>query len=426
MKKAYIFSSVALLAVAAMAIPGCDEAAKQCGFECAAEGVAEGNASITGEANIDAFFLAVTEFQSQVDMSVEAMAAPMARLKAGFGLDASASGAQLVAAIKAKYQLEGDITLAYTAPKCEVSAKATVEATAKCDASVDPGSVKAECSGSCEAEVKVEGGQVSCEGEAQLKCSAPSASVQCSGSCQGECKLEAAAACEGTCKGTCDGTCEASTEEGGGQCNGKCNGNCQGTCELKAGGSCSGSCSGECVVEAQGGGCEGGAQVKCQATPPSADAKVQCEGKCSGEITPPKASAECEASAKANAELKAECTPPTVDLSYSFAAGASADLRAEFEGTFLASLKGELAAELSAIKKAELVLKAGANVGAQAQGVLDSFKAQLDGDVNAKALFFIGCAIDEMAAVPGIMAAGAEKLGGQVQASGEFVAAFGG
>jgi hypothetical protein len=429
MKKGLIFASATAFAfIAASIVSGCDEAtkaagdvAKQCGLECPEKGVAEGNATISGVASIDSFFGAVVDYNSTVDVVVDSLATPLANIKAQLKLDANATPAQVIAKMKADFGITGDIKIVAAPPSCEVSAKATVEATAKCDASVEPGSVKAECSGRCEADVKVSGGQVSCEGSAKLNCTAPSVNVACSGSCKGECKLDASLSCEGTCKGSCDGTCEVKNTDG--TCNGKCDGKCGGTCELSAGGKCSGTCSGECAVEAQGGSCSGDAKVECFAEPPSGSAKVTCEGKCEGEITPPKASVECEASAKASAELRAECTPPSVEVTAELAANASVETQAKFDA-FMGTFKTEMGALLAGLKRADIALRAGANVVARVPDVTASFKAQVDGDIDLKTSIGLGCAIEQLDFVVDSMKDSTSKLSAQAKASGEFVAAF--
>ena len=141
--------------------------------------------------------------------------------------------------------------------------------------------------------------------------------------------------------------------------------------------------------------CEAGATVKCEA---SAMGSVECNGKCEGEVTPPSASAECEASAKAQAQANVECTPPQLALEYEFDASLSASARADaslrfeaFATGFIESY-GRIVAEL---KRADIVLKAGADVTAAAEGALDAaFEAAADGSLKAK--IGVGCAIVEL------------------------------
>ena len=428
MKKGLIFASAAVISlVAASMFSGCDAAkeaagdvAKQCGLECPATGVADGNATISGVASIDSFFGTVVDYNATATLVTDGLAKPLANIQA-MVLAKSTSATDIKAAMTAQFGLTGDIKIVAAPPKCEISAKATVEATAKCDATVDPGSVKASCTGSCEADVQVSGGEAKCDASAELKCTTPSVNVACTGGCKGECKMDATAKCEGTCKGDCDGTCEVKGADG--KCNGTCTGKCGGTCELSASASCSGTCDGECTATAEPGGCSADAKVSCVVKPPSGSAKVDCSGKCEGEVTPPSASVQCEASAKASAEMKAECTPPSVEVTAAFAASATADQKLEFEA-FLVNFKTEIGALIAGLKRADLVLKAGVNVVGSVDDVTAAFQAQVDGDLDLKTSIGLGCAVKELAKVAGSMETSTTALTGQVKASGEFVAAF--
>ncbi len=99
-------------------------------------------------------------------------------------------------------------------------------------------------------------------GKAEIKCDGGKLQGECSGKCQGSREASASAVCTGECNGTCDS-------------------------EIK--GACSGKCAGKCSVELK-------------------------EPKCSGDIEPPKMSAECKAKCDAHVEAKAECTPQHVAL----------------------------------------------------------------------------------------------------------------
>ena len=430
MNKLTIFTAIAILSGAAtMAMTGCEAAkdaakagADQCGFTCNGDALAEGQVSISGVANIDAFFNQVANFNATATVVADGLTAPMARIKAQLGLPATATGAEVAAKMKADFQLDGDVKIVYAPPSCEISAKATVDATAKCDASVDPGSVKASCEGRCEADVQVSGGKVECSGEAKLHCTAPSVNVACTGSCKGSCELTAAAACSGTCKGTCDGTCEV--KDAAGKCAGTCDGKCQGTCELSAGGSCSGTCSGDCAVESTTGSCTGGAKVECFAEPPTGSASVTCEGKCEGSIEPPKASVECEASAKAEAEMRAECTPPSIDVTANLSASANAEVTARYDA-FLEVFKTEMGVLVANLRRGDVVLKAGASVVASVPDVAAAFKAALpEASGNLKLAAGLGCAGTLIVKVPDAMAKSTDTLSKSVTGAGTFVAAF--
>jgi hypothetical protein len=414
-------------------IPGCGEdsplgdLAKECGLACPAdgEGIVAGNFSISGVASIDAFFGAVVNFNAKANLVADNISSEVAKIKARLGLEADATAAEVKAKIVADFQLDADAELVvkYQEPKCEVSVKATVEATARCDVNVEPGSATVQCSGSCEVEASA---MAECSGDATLKCSgtATGPNLECMGDCSGTCELTAAATCEGTCKGTCMGTCSAGTGQNN-ECNGECDGMCQGTCEMTAKGTCSGQCKGTCeyTPPMATGMCEGGATVKCEA---SASGSVECNGKCEGEVTPPSASAECEASAKAEAQANVECTPPQVTLEYTLDASLTGQARLDAQAKFEAFLTGfvdsygKIVAEL---KRADIVLEAGAQVATAADGALDgAFEAAADGSLKAK--IGVGCAVAELDDVGAVVDDATENLNGSVSGAVALTGAF--
>jgi hypothetical protein len=413
-----------------VAIPGCGEdgalgdIAKECGLVCPAEGegIVAGNAAISGNAKIDGFFAAVVNFDAKAKMVAGNIEAELAKIKARLGLEADATAEEVKAAMIARFELDAsaDIAVKFQEPRCDVSAEATIEATARCDATVNPGSATVECHGSCEVEASAE---ASCSGMATAKCvgQANGPMLECTGECSGTCELTAAATCEGTCKGDCSGTCSA--ENADGSCNGTCDGMCQGTCEMTAKGTCSGQCKGECEYTPPSADvmCEAGATVRCEA---EANASVECNGKCEGEVTPPSASAECEASAKAEAEVNVECTPPQLTLEYQFAANASAEAQLEFEAflTGFVESYGKIVAEL---KRADVVLTAGANIASSATGAVQaSVEATLEGDVSIKEGFLLKCAVDELPHVATLVTEASGRLEGSISAAGELTAEF--
>jgi len=448
MKKLTIFTASTILAAATMsAMTGCEAAknatgldaealAKQCGLECNATAIADGQGSISGVANVDAFFTQVVNFNATANLVAEGITAPLVRIKAQLGLEAEATPAQVAAAITAKYKLAGDIKIDYAPPSCQVSASASVEAAARCEGEVKPAKVEVECSGRCEAEVTVTGGQASCSGSATMNCTAPSVAATCTGSCKGECKLEAGATCTGSCTGTCggkcDGTCDGkATETAGGidcagSCEGKCSAGCTGKCDVSAGGTCQGKCEGSCSMAATGGSCTGDAKVECFVEPPSGSATVKCDAKCSGSVEPPSAKVECQASAKAEAQMKAECTPPAVKVKYAFAAAADATVQAQFED-FRANFTAELGAVLAGLQRSKLVLDAGVGIAASVPTLLDTFaeaSANASADLDVKAFAGLGCAVKLLPTVAKPMQDATTNLTAKVKASGEFVAAL--
>ncbi len=395
--------------------------AKECGLVCSEKGIVEGNASISGIPNIDAFFGSVVNFNAKANLVSGNINAELAKIKASLELEADAKPADIKAAMVAKFSLDAKagVAIKFQPAKCAVSASATIEATAKCDVTVDPGKAMVECKGSCEADASV---TATCDASAEVKCTGTAPSLACEGECKGGCELEVAATCEGSCKGTCSGTC--SVKDAAGACAGACDGMCEGTCEASAGATCSGKCKGECTYTPPSGKCEAGASVKCEA---KASASVMCSGKCEGEITPPMASAECQASAKADASINVECTPPSLDIAYQFdaklTAAAQLEAQANFEA-FLVSFKGSFSAIAAQIGQADVVLAAGAEVGAKAGATLTDAVGKIDATASLKVGVGVGCALEQLPLVVGAMEGSTSKLTASVAAAGELTAAF--
>jgi hypothetical protein len=435
-----LIASGGLLAGCGEDLPGTDLLPDNpiCEFEC--KGLAEASGGISGVQEVDAFFSAVGTLQVQAASLEADIRLELVNIAVALGVQGAAgmSISELNAAIKGQIdgglggKIEGGLTLQYSPPKCEVSASASVQAAAKCDASVMGGEAKVECKGSCEAEASA---MVSCSGEAQLKCTGTAPSFECSGVCKGSCELEAGATCEGTCKGTCevateaecDGEFEASTgggAGGGGTCKlnagASCTGECKGSCELTAGGTCTGECKGECEYMAPEGGCTGGATAKCEAM---GEAKVECSGKCDGEVTPPMVEANCEATAKAEASFAAECSPPKVDLKFALSAEFKAQLegdvsaQAAFEGQIQAVGKafGNLVAKGA---KIEALLTSCADLGASGSAAVQgALSAAGEADLSLGAKLDLACGVAAFGSVPAAITAAT----GSLSASGKAV-----
>ena len=395
-------------------IPGnplVEKLAMECGIDvkCEAGGVLEGNASISGIASVDAFFQSVINFQSRADMVASGIDAELAAIGGAFGVKGD-----VAAGLKAKFDanLEGGIKLEAEPAKCAVDANVSVEAAARCEGEVMPGKVEVACEGSCEVDASA---SVMCEGDASLKCTTTAPSVACTGECKGSCQLSgtAAADCSGTCNGTCMGTCSAMNAMG--QCAGSCDGMCMGSCnvELEAKAECEGKCTGECTVTKPSGGCEGGIRAECEA---KAMGTVMCEGRCDGAVEPPSVKAECTASAKAEASMQVECSPPRIALHYELKAGLSATAQAEFEAG-LRSLEARLPALLASMRKAEFVVNAGADLGASAttaiKGATDAFK----GDANFRLQFGALCALKEAGTVTKVITDSGAQLTASAKAA---------
>ncbi|HEX2733282.1 MAG TPA: hypothetical protein VHM70_16840 [Polyangiaceae bacterium] len=435
MKK--LLTGIALIATGVSA--GCSDATKAlddagvdnplagiCKFEC--KGLAEAHGKISGITEVDAFFSAVAELQIQAASLQGEVQLELANIAGALGVEGAAAMSidELNAAIKGKIDggldgaIMGGISLEFVPPKCQVNASASIEASAKCDASVKGPSAKVECSGSCEASASA---MASCSADATLKCEGTPPSFKCEGTCSGTCDLKAGGMCEGACNGTCNVTAEgdcdgeftASTEagaaDGSGTCKlnagATCKGSCQGSCDLEAGGSCSGECKGSCEYTPPDGKCDASATAKCEA---KADAKVECSGKCEGEATPPMVKAECKATAKADASFHAECQPPKVGVKY--------ELTDEFKTKFKGDLSAQAAfdAKLQAVGKAfgslqaknakiEAVVKASADLATSGQAAIEAALKAVDKDkLSIGAALDLTCGLGAIGEVPAALA----------------------
>ena len=378
------------------------EVAKACGLGCPGDevggvkirGLDEGNASISGVARVDTFFESVLNYRNAVSNVNAGIEAELAAIRADFGMAADADvAAELESRIASNVQ--GAVRVQYQPARCQVDAKSTIEAAARCDASVEPGSAMVECKGNCELDAEA---SAQCDADATLACELSGWAVQCEGMCQGTCRtqLMAAAACDGTCMGTCTGSCSAYADAEATQCAGQCDGQCTGSCEtqLMAGASCQGMCSGTCTVQNPEAGCQARARAQCQA---KADAAVMCRGRCRGDFEPPKVKAECAASAKCEASLHVDCTPPQLALAYTLKDGVDADAQARFSAALDNLYKVRLPALLQAAAKADYIARAGEGlVVAARDAVKGSIDAALDGDLSVRASFGLTCAVKEL------------------------------
>lgn len=211
-----------------------------------------------------------------------------------------------MADLRGKMGAQAKLALAFEPPRCAATFDAMADCMAQCETEFDPG-------------------------KAELTCEGGTLEGRCEAQCSGSCHLEAAAKCEGTCKGSCSaqfsGTC-------GGACNGTCDGqamkggHCAGTCEGSCSAAASGSCGGQCE-----GTCELAAAAQCQGTCSGSCSVEMKEPRCTGEIKPPKASAECQAQCDAHVQAEVQCTPGRValDVQGSVDTAAAAKYRAAIE-----------------------------------------------------------------------------------------------
>jgi hypothetical protein len=380
-----------------------------CGFTCPGDtvddvkigGVAEGNASISGISEVDAFFSATIAFQTAANGVSDGIQAQLDLIKADFGITGD-----LAAGLKTAFDanLEAGVKFEYQPARCAIDAQATLEASAKCDAKVSGGKAVVDCKGSCEAEVTA---MAKCDASAELYCTVTAPEIKCEGECQGSCtaELKAAAKCDGTCHGKCDGTCSAFSDKEGTMCAGSCSGMCMGSCEaqLAASAKCEGTCRGECTAKPASAGCEGAVHAECRA---KADATFKCEGQCTGDFEPPEVSAECKASAKAQASVNVECTPPRLDVRYAFKASADA----KFKAALTALLDVRLPALLQASGKAKVVARAGEGLGVAATGAVKGAADTLRAEAKLKVYYSLKCALDELPKAKTLIQTSSDKL----------------
>jgi hypothetical protein len=271
------------LAFAALAFPGltaagcgsinptCDETigARLEAFSNAADALVAASTKLKGSVGASCVAIATDLGQKDVpDLSNTDDPDFDAKLQAACTLANQGIDAELKAGAKLSIEVIGG--------QCTIAANAQFDCEANCSVTgtCDPGSIEVRCSpgelsGSCEAQ---------CTGE----CTVTAGSVECEGGCSG------------TCQGDCSGECAVKDGNGkcAGKCTGTCSGQCTGTCKaVPPAATCSGSCKGGCSVDYKAPVCEG------KITPPMCDLDADCQAGCS-----------------AQAQLEAECTPPTIKV----------------------------------------------------------------------------------------------------------------
>ncbi|TPV93692.1 MAG: hypothetical protein B7733_19230 [Myxococcales bacterium FL481] len=425
-------------------IPGADELIDSCGLRCSAEGIVDGNASISGVASVDAFFSAVISVR---DASMNASASIRAELNgiaASLGIEGAAamSVEDLTAEIQAQLtsklsaHVAGSLTIQHEPPQCEANLELSAQAAADCDADYEPGTAQVSCEGSCEVTAEV---AAMCQADGTLTCHGQAPAFKCEGTCTGSCQLSAALECSGSCNGSCSGTCtacaggdcEEETEDGAtvvANCAGACDGMCKGECRLEAGGECNGDCEGECVYTPGEAGCEASATAKCDV---SGMANVECQGGCEGEVKPPEVRVECEATVEAKAKADLQCTPPAVSVDFQFAANLEAAEKAAFKA-WLEGFKARFSALLAMQAKLEGPdgnggLKAAiGDLQASATGAVgDAVQAYAAGDVTLKTTIGLGCAATQLGEVAAALGGAGTELAANVQAVLDISAAVG-
>ena len=420
-----VLASFGVLAGASMsALQGCDPddsgGIPGCDLSCPDEGILEGNASITGIAQVDAFFGAVVDVSAAANGISGTLRGELDAIALSVDLQPGATGAEIAAGIQGKLDaaIEGSLKISYAEPKCEASVDVAVSAAAECDASVDPGSASVSCEGSCE----VEGGvMASCDANAELTCTGTAPEFACEGTCEGSCELSGGLTCDGTCRGTCSAGC--SVVDAQGNCAGECTGTCDGTCELSAGGQCDGMCTGSCTYKPGAAGCQADASAKCEAM---AGGSVECDARCEGEVTPPSVSAECEATVDAKANASIECTPPSLEVTWQWKAGLENDLMAQAEfKSWVQGFKTHVGVMLAAKTKADIMIE---SLGVLGTSGVEALKAATDivGSTDIVGTFKLGtCGLPQLDAVLSVTTEASAGLEAQASASLEVFGAVG-
>lgn len=380
-----LLGASAIAALVAFSTGGCsseDSLTGECSADVTASAEALGTASdalvsVAGKLRADVYLACAT-----IADDLGAMDAPDPNKADPSDDDVKTACNSASAVLDARVSAAGSVSIAIEGGRCEVNASAQFSCEANCsvegecdpgtlEARCDPGELSVQCEGECSA-------GASCQGSATV-------AANCEGSCEGSCT----GTCEGVCNGTCNGTCE--TMDGDGNCAGTCMGECQGTCSAK----CTGTCSGECTLAAD-------ANIEC-------GAEARCKGGCSGTATAPSCEAtleppsceldaECQAGCEGQANLQAECTPPTVKV----IASGDAELVATLEANLpllinAAEVQGKLALEAATAVgdaavtvtgeiagKASCVASLGASIVAKLEAAA-SASASVSVSVNASA-----------------------------------------
>ena len=154
---------------------------------------------------------------------------------------------------------------------------------------------------------------------------------------------------------------------------------------------------------------------------------VECKGRCVGEFEPPQAKAECEASAKAEAKLNVECTPPQLGIYYKLQVGVDAEEQAAFEAG-LRNLRVRLPALLAAVSRAKLVAQAGEGLASDATvavkgGIKAAGEAAAKG--NLRVFFGLQCASKQLEEVDTAISVPSARLSATLNDAGDLTGALG-
>ncbi len=126
--------------------------------------------------------------------------------------------------------------------------------------------------------------------------------------------------------------------------------------------------------------------------------------------------AECQASARAEAGMHAQCAAGRVTLEFRLRPDLDAADAARFRAA-MASLEARLPALLTGLASAEVVLDVGSALASDAAGTLEGAidaAAQAAAEGNLRVLFGVECAVQELGSVSGVVNSAADPLSGSM------------
>ncbi len=304
------------------------------------------NASFTADVRANAKIRTFVQASKDIEATAQAIEATAADACLRIGRDIGLTPEQMAPRQGAGGRAEGACLAVAGAIDAIFRQGVSIRASAtmpQCQANVQ---AEARCQGSCQVEVD--------PGRIVAECEPARLSGQCSGRCVGR--------CEGACHGQCKGQCSAYDANGqcAGQCNGECSGGCTATCHAR---------------------CEGQWQAP----------------RCEGHVQPPSADAECNASCRAHANVKAHCTPAQVTVQVSQNTEIAARLAASLQANLPALLHAQIAlgqrltGDIQVVAKVggqlpKLIGNAGMNAAACiAAGVSATAKASASINVSVRA-----------------------------------------
>ena len=112
-------TSVLGLGAALTLFGGCEQAAEICDLQCPAEGILDGNASISGLASVDSFFSAVVGFGKAAVEVRAGVDAELRGIAVSLDLEPGASAAEVRAKLAGKLAgaVTGGLKVSYAAPR---------------------------------------------------------------------------------------------------------------------------------------------------------------------------------------------------------------------------------------------------------------------------------------------------------------------